>query len=821
MKPADTPRILWIELTSKCPLDCVFCSRKTRRGAGEHMPYELFESLIRQVSAPRKFLLNYSGESTVYPRLIPAIGLARSTGAFVELVSALVNVADTTLSELSTSGLNRLTVSVHTTDVARFHEIYRYGSFDLLDGKLRKFAELCRQNAAAPILDLAFVAMDRNLEDLEGVARLAASLQVRELNIFPVMRRDEIPVQFPMELTGPSAYQADFQSRVVSTVDAVAREFPAVTFQVCNPAFSGAASVLGEVPVPYPGPLPPDARIYSCEQNPWETAHVLSNGDVVACEVLDKIPLGNLQQQSLSAIWHGEAYTRFRERYQRGEISECRACPWKRAYRPGAMQSEIIGARGRSSQLLHGWHEPSGEQHIWSSQQALAVIAPRQDARILHVSGILPPGPPGDANELVICCNETEIGRVSNPWDEPMPFGLNFEVAGSASSSWFVEFRTRHLFRPSERGTGTDQRDLGFALFLLTSKVLPDPNAVRARQEALRALPRFIDAIDGFGRLLGRCFRRRPADSSAPQQAGLSIIIPERDNGGELADCLASVQKAADHWSEPLEVIVIVSGSEKSNYAALQALYRGVRWIFSARVLDFCRAVSRGLRAAQFDWTYLLNSDVVLDSRALAEAGRHRHGGIFSIASQIILKDTTRFREETNWTTLFVENGLAATHDRIPESTQPVAGFYAGGGASLFQTRMLRRLIHPSVYHPFYWEDVEWGWRARKLGYRSLFCPDSIAYHTQRSTIGRHYTPPEIDRIVERNRFLFHLRNLTASGPIERVVEEQACSSADLPGYLLRPATLWKIACGRLWNHCAPVSDDEVLIHWADAAEAR
>lgn len=778
------------------------------------MSYELFESLIRQVSAPRKFLLNYSGESTVYPRLIPAIDLARSTGAFVELVSALVNVADNNLVELAASGLNRLTVSVHTTDGARFNEIYRYGSFDLLHGKLRKFAELCRQSAAPPILDLAFVAMDRNLADLEGVARLAESLRVRELHIFPVMRRDEIPVQFPTELNGPSSYQANFQGRVVSTVETVAREFPSLSLQVCNPAFTAAESALGEVPVPYPGLLPADARIHSCEQNPWETAHVLSNGDVVVCEVLDKVPLGNLRHQSLSAIWHGEAYAHFRQRYERGEVAECRACPWKRAYRPGPMQSEILGARGRSRQLLHGWHEPCGKSHIWSSQQALAVIAPRVDSHTLHVSGTLPPGPAGDANELIISCNQAEIGRVSNPWDEAMPFGLNFEIPGSAAAPWFIEFRTRHIYRPSERGTGPDQRDLGFALFLLTSKVLPDPHVLRARQEALRALPQWIGGIDWLGRLLGRCFGRRRADSGAPQQAGLSIIIPERDNLAELSDCLASVQKAAAAWSEPLEVIVIVSGSVRSKYAALETRYPGVRWIFSARPLGFCQAVSRGLRAARFDWTYLLNTDVVLDPHALAEAGRHRHSGIFSIASQIVLKDATRFREETNWTTLFIENGLAATHDRIPVSTEPVAGFYAGGGASLFQTRTLRRLIHPSVYHPFYWEDVEWGWRARKLGYRSLFCPNSIAYHTQRSTINRHYTPSDVDRVVERNRFLFHLRNLTSSGSLERVVEEQASSSADLATYFLKPLTLWRIGCGRLWNHCAPVSDDEVLADW-------
>src|SRR5215469_11119394 len=125
MRPARTPRILWVELTSKCPFDCIFCSRKSRRGAGEHMPLSLFRKLVEQVSDPRKFLLNYSGESTVYPDLIPAIRLARSTGAAVELVSALGSAPESMLRDLSQSGLSRLTVSIHAVDARQYEEIYR------------------------------------------------------------------------------------------------------------------------------------------------------------------------------------------------------------------------------------------------------------------------------------------------------------------------------------------------------------------------------------------------------------------------------------------------------------------------------------------------------------------------------------------------------------------------------------------------------------------------------------------------------------------------------------------------------------------------
>jgi radical SAM protein with 4Fe4S-binding SPASM domain len=662
--------------------------------------------------------------------------------------------------------------------------------------------------------------MDSNLHDLSNVARFAQSLDLRDIFVFPVMRRDEIPIRFPQELTDAGVPRSDFVQQVRATVEQAATETPGISLTICNPAFTATGECnLGEVPSPYPGPLPAGARIHSCEQNPWDTTHVLSNGDVVACEVLDKIPLGNLKRQSLSEIWQGEPYHAFRARYQRGEVSECRSCPWKKAYLPGPFKSEILGARGLSAQLLHGWHEPSDGTHIWASQQAHAVIAPRDGSRVLHVSGRLPQGPDGDPNELVILCNQVEIGRVSNPWAEIMPFGLDFPVAPDQPAPWSLEFRTRHLYRPSEHGAGHDQRDLGFAMVLLTSKHFADPEAVQRSKQALRPLPSVLRGIDAAGRLLGRCFHLRRVDPHPPPLApGLSILIPERDNVRELSDCLASVREAAAKWTEPIEVIVIANGSPASSYASLQAQHPNVQWHFSDRALGFGGAVQKGLSAAHFDWVYLLNSDVALDPAALTEAARHRDPGIFSVASQIVLKDRTRFRDETNWTKLFLDDGLVTIHDQIPQSAETVEGFYAGGGASLFQTRLLQRFARVTAYHPFYWEDVEWGWRARKLGYGSLFCPRSIAHHTQRSTIDRHYATSEVERVTERNRFLFQLRNLTTAGSLSHLCDEIARAPGALASSFLLPSTLWKIACGRLWNHLAPIPDEEVL---ASARSAR
>src|SRR5436309_705759 len=105
--PTRAPISLWIELTSVCPFDCIFCSRRLRRGNGEHMPFDLYERLIDQLDRPEIIRLNYSGESMHYPRLTDAIRLAKQTGATVELVTALSSASRDQIRGIVDAGLDR------------------------------------------------------------------------------------------------------------------------------------------------------------------------------------------------------------------------------------------------------------------------------------------------------------------------------------------------------------------------------------------------------------------------------------------------------------------------------------------------------------------------------------------------------------------------------------------------------------------------------------------------------------------------------------------------------------------------------------------
>jgi len=58
---------------------------------------------------------------------------------------------------------------------------------------------------------------------------------------------------------------------------------------------------------------------------------------------------------------------------------------------------------------------------------------------------------------------------------------------------------------------------------------------------------------------------------------------------------------------------------------------------------------------------------------------------------------------------------------------------------------------------------------------------------------------------------LFQLRNFTKASSVERVMEEISRSPRSIAGYFRRPKIIWRIVRGRLWNHAAAISDEEIL----------
>lgn len=327
----------------------------------------------------------------------------------------------------------------------------------------------------------------------------------------------------------------------------------------------------------------------------------------------------------------------------------------------------------------------------------------------------------------------------------------------------------------------------------------------------LRLIGLYLSIVlsDPVIKALQRLGLKRPLlPSSNTEKPGVSIIIPERGNRLLLEKCLDSVYTAARKTREPVEVIVVVNGSERINYRQAACRFKAVRWAFYNQPMGFSSAVGKGLRMASFDWVYLLNNDMIMEPDALENVLQWRSPRVFAVASQIFFIDPEKRREETGWTDMSVDSSGVTIFDVPPEDDKTVRGtLYAGGGASLFNRRILQRIMSRSdPYFPFYWEDVEWGIRAWTHGYEVLFCPTSVCRHHHRATVRKFYRETEINRVFQRNSLLFEIRHRLEKTDARQTIRRIIAQGEKTQREMGHPLTCINVFMARIQSATAPIS---------------
>jgi len=785
----SSPRIVWFELTSKCPVDCVFCSRKFIRGSGEHIPFELFTRTLAELERPAVIRLSYSGESGHYPQLAEAIDAAKASGAEVELVTALVSVPDRAIRAMA-ERLDRITISLHTTTDPDFQRIYRYGSFAEFERKLNVLEEV-REARGKPIVDFCFVAMESNLPALEGVVRLARDRYVKDVFIQPVMRRESISYSFP-ELDTDGRHQRLFAAALRVAVDELQPRYCGVRVRIVNPAIDDRPSNSCQMSA--------GEEIVECAEDPDQTVHIMSNGDVISCGWRQSSPLGNLFTARFLEIWRSPAYEAFRKEHRAGRDAVCRKCHFKKTQPAGPPAESIEPRKAPLRQMRGGWMEQDdGDDVLWGSGEAVLELSSSKP--ILHLRGGLPPGPGGEHNTLTILADGKEIAQIENRARGKM---LHFDrglalppASGDSTKVIRLRFRTLHEYGPRNRAPNGDGRRLGFYVALAEcvdeADAQPDSyddsgldSKSLHRLESLRKLLTLTDVAAGW---VGRLPKRRAPSSPGHGAPGMTVIIPERGNPEMLGECLDSVAAAVDHLAEPVQVLVVANGSKGEDYSSLRSRHRKVEFAINERALTFSGAVREGLGKALYDWVYLLNNDMILDAAALQVVANARTEFTFALASRIVLAQTGSLGYETNYTSFRVRDGLFEVYHRPPpEGPGPFEILFGGGGCTLYRRCLLDRYVSAwDPYAPFYFEDLEWatfGWRD---GFSSRLCPQSVATHRHRATINRFYGTAEAERIFQRNLLQYQLRH-TISGVsreavLKKIAETGATTVQELTGW--------------------------------------
>lgn len=208
------------------------------------------------------------------------------------------------------------------------------------------------------------------------------------------------------------------------------------------------------------------------------------------------------------------------------------------------------------------------------------------------------------------------------------------------------------------------------------------------------------------------------------------------------------------------EIIVCDDVSSDGSVEYLKKNFPDVVVVANKKRQGFAGNVNSGVAKATGDIVILLNTDVEPEKGYLPPLLAHfTDENVFAVGclekSWENEKTILRGRGVAKWRKGYY------IHARGEVDKSDTA--WVSGGSGAFRRSMWNTLGGmDTLFNPFYWEDIDLSYRARKAGWKIVFEPKSIVGHYHESgVIKSKYTASDVKRISFRNQFIFIWKNLS------------------------------------------------------------
>lgn len=197
--PVNALKRVYVEVTNQCNLNCSTCMRNVWDVKFGYMVEETFERVLASFqdlqNKPELFFGGY-GEPLSHPRILDMIQRARELGHRVSLITNGILLNERVANRLIDLKLDMLWVSMDGASPECYMDVRLGDAHSLIVDNLKylqvkKYRTFGVSNwAGYPKLGIAFVAMKRNIHDLNEVIRLGSRLGAVEFSISNVLAHD-------------------------------------------------------------------------------------------------------------------------------------------------------------------------------------------------------------------------------------------------------------------------------------------------------------------------------------------------------------------------------------------------------------------------------------------------------------------------------------------------------------------------------------------------------------------------------------------------------------------------------------------------------
>ncbi len=361
----DALRKVYVEVTSRCNLDCPMCARNAWEQPTGHMPLERFERLVdglpTTAADPVALAFGGFGEPLLHPEWRKILALARGRRLRVEMITNGIPLDAGAAAAIAEFGVSQVTVSIDGGDRESYAQM-RGAAADDARAAVYRLREARLRSRRPMAIGIAAVATRRSVASLPALLDWASDLKldfVAISNLVPYTER--LSREILWERAGwasvfrPSSWRPQIR---------------AGRFDMEEATRPLAAALAGRG-LAHPSPLVDDASW----RNRCRFAHegmcaVSWDGRVTPCLSLlrshtefingqarrvDEFVVGHVDEKPLADIWRNPAFSGFRQRVRAFDFPpcfHCGGCPLTEANRedcygnPAPVCGECLWAQG-------------------------------------------------------------------------------------------------------------------------------------------------------------------------------------------------------------------------------------------------------------------------------------------------------------------------------------------------------------------------------------------------------------------------------------------------------------------------------------------
>jgi MoaA/NifB/PqqE/SkfB family radical SAM enzyme len=338
--PLTTLKRVYVEITNKCNLNCSTCMRNVWDVKYGGMSIETFKLILSSLEAmpqkPELFFGGY-GEPLSHPNCLEMVELAKKAGHSVALISNGILLTEQVSQRLVDLRLNKLWVSLDGASSECYMDVRLGDSLPLVLENLNRLRMQKYKTfgfstwAGVPKLGIAFVAMRRNIHDLNEVIKLGMRLGAVEFSVSNVLAHnaellDENLYMRSMNVA-PSAQMSplihlplmDINEKTIPALAAVLNGMNRLEL------FGGALNEnRDQCPFVERGSLAvrQDGKVSPCLPLLYTHEHYLDTRKRTSKEFF----VGDIHQASLLDIWNNSEYLNLRKRLDDFDFSPCVFC---------------------------------------------------------------------------------------------------------------------------------------------------------------------------------------------------------------------------------------------------------------------------------------------------------------------------------------------------------------------------------------------------------------------------------------------------------------------------------------------------------------